>query len=222
MKPALILLIASAVLSACVGAATSSPTLRPGEDLIPTPASLLVGTFVRQTDGLFGYRMLRPANWESVNSIDSRVYATPGFRAQADRIVLRAVNLQAYYKSGTTANGSIIVALFAFEQDPSLDGWTAGVEQNWKSIGIEATLLRTLPQAKIYAVKSPGATDILLVAYAVDENQPLAMELAASGVYADLERLQKEGILEDLATMVASAQAIPQDPQNVDPPLTEQ
>jgi hypothetical protein len=182
----------------------------------------LIDTFVWQTDGLFGYRMLRPANWEPVNSIDRRAYATPGFRGQADRVVLSAVNLQAYYKSGTTASGSIIATLFAFEEDPSLEGWTAGVEQNWKSNGLEATLLRTLPQAKIYAVKSPGASDILLVAYAVDENQPLAMGLAASGVYADVERLQKEGILEDFATMVASAQAIPQDPQNVDPPLTDQ
>ena len=60
-----------------------------------------------------------------------------------------------------------------------------------------------------------------LAAFAVDKNQPLAIELTAAGAYADLERLKQEGIADDFATIVASAQAIPQDPQNVDPPLTD-
>jgi len=219
IKPMLILLIASVVLSACSGTTSLNPTPRPGEDVIPTPVSSLVGTFVWQTDGLFGYRTLRPTNWESMNLIDSRTYGTPGFRAQADRIVLRVVNLQAHYKVGTTPTG-LIATLSLFEQAPSLEGWTAGVEQMWKSDGIESTLLRTLPQAKIYAVKSPGSSDIQqIVAYAVDKDQPLSISLTASGAYADQEFLQREGILDDFAAMVASIQAIPQDPQNVAPLL---
>ena len=213
-----ILLIANLVLSACAGSAPSNSTVRSGGEVIPTPASSLIGNFVWQTDGLFGYRMLRPTNWEPVNSVDAREYGTPSFQSAADRIVLRAINLKAYYKSATSANG-LIAQLALFEQDSSLDGWTKGIEQMWKSDGLESTLLRTLPQARIYSVTSPGSSDVQLVAYAVDQNQPLAISLTASGAYADMDRLQKEGILEDFAMMVASIQAIPQDPQNVDPPL---
>ena len=221
MKSILILLIVDLALSACAGTTSSSTTSQSGAGAIPTPASSLVGSFVWQTDGVFGYRMLRPANWESTKPFDGRDYGIPGFQDKADRIMLRAINLQAYYKSGTSATGTI-AQLALFEKDPSLAGWTRGIEQMWKSNGLESTLLRALPQAKIYLVKSPGVSDVQLVAYAIDQNQPLAMMLTASGTYADLERLQKEGILDDFAAMVASAQAIPQDPQNVEPPLATQ
>ncbi len=219
MKRLLILLIVDLALSACAGSTSSSPTIQSGEGVIPTPASSLVGSFVWQTDGLFGYRMLRPANWESPKPGDGRDYGTPGFQDKADRIMLRAINLKAYYKSATGAAG-VIAQLYLFEKDSSLEGWTKGIEQMWKSDGLESTLLRTLPQAKIYLVKTPGYPNVQLVAYAVDKNQPLGLELTASSAYANMERLQKEGILDDFAAMVASVQAIPQEPQNVDPPLS--
>jgi hypothetical protein len=186
--------------------------------VIPTPASSLVGTFIWQTDGPFGYRMLRPANWVSTKPLDGRYYGTPGFQDKTDRIVLRVINLQAYYKSGTGAHG-VNAQLLLFEKDSSLEGWTKGIERMWKSNGLGFTLLRTLPQAKVYRVKTPGDANIQLVAFAVDHKQPLAMQLTASGVYADMERLQTEGVLDDFVTMVASVQAIPQDPQNIAPPL---
>lgn len=221
MKRILILLIANLALSACAGTTSAISTVQPGEKVMPTPASSLVGSFVWQTDGLFGYRMLRPTNWESTKPYDGRDYGTPGSQDKTDRIMLRTVNLQAYDKSGTSATG-MIAQLALFEKDSSLDGWTKGIEQMWKSSGLEPTLLRTLPQAKIYSVTSAGTSDVQLVAYAVDKDQPLAVSLSASGTYADMERLQKEGILGDFAAMVASLQAIPQDPKNVDPPLTGQ
>ncbi len=220
MKRILILIIVDLALSACAGTTSTISTVQPGEKVIPTPASSLVGSLVWQTDGLFGYRMLRPTNWESANSGDSREYATPGSRAKADRIVLRVVNLQAHYKSATSPTG-LNATLALFEMNSSLEGWTKGVEQNWKSNGIESTLLRRLAQAKIYSVTSPGSSDIQIVAFAVDKNQPLAMDLTASGTYADMERLRKDGILDDFSAMVASAQAIPQDPRDVEPPLKE-
>ncbi len=219
MKRMLILLIVDAALSACASAASSSPTIQSGQGVIPTPASSLVGNFVWQTDGVFGYRMLRPANWESTKPFDGRYYGTPGFQDKTDRLMLRVVNLQAYDESGTSATG-MIAQLALFEKDSSLDGWTKGIEQMWKSDGLEPTLLRRLPQAKIYSVKTPGYSNVQLVAYAVDKNQPLAIELTASGGYANMERLQREGILDDFAMMVASIQAVPQDPQNIDPPLS--
>ncbi len=217
MERILFFLIVPWALSACAGPIASNSTLQP----IPTPASSLVRSFVWQTDGLCGYRMLRPANWESPEPGDGRDYGSPGFQDKADRIMLRAINLQAYYQSAKSLNG-LNVTLFLFEKDSSLEGWTMGIEQNWKSNGLEFTLLRTLPQAKIYLVKSPGSSDVQLVAFAVDKNQPLAIELTAAGAYADLERLKQAGIADDFATIVASAQAIPQDPQNADPSLADQ
>jgi hypothetical protein len=219
MKRILILVIVVLALSACAATASTISAVQPDGKDIPTPTSSLVASLVWQTDGLFGYRMLRPANWESANLVDCRGYATPGFD-KADRIMLRAVNLQAHYKSATSSTG-LNATLALFEMNSSLEGWTRGVEQNWKSNGIESTLLRTLPQAKIYSVTSPSSSDVQLVAFAVDKKQPLAMDLTASGAYADMERLRKEGILDDFSAMAASAQAIPQDPQNVEPPLKE-
>jgi hypothetical protein len=105
--------------------------------------------------------------------------------------------------------------LALFEKDSSLEGWTKGIERMWKSNGLGFTLLRTLPQAKVYRVKTPGDANVQLVAFAVEHKQPLAMQLTASGGYADVERLQTEGVLDDFVTMVASVQAIPQDPQNI-------
>jgi hypothetical protein len=221
MKRILIFLIADLVLVACVPAASSTPTLRASEAVVPTPTSLLVESFVWQTDGVFGYRMLRPAKWQPTAPFDGRSYGTPDFQNTADRIILKAINLKAYYKSGANANG-VIVQLDLFEKDSSLAGWTRGIEQMWKSNGIESILLRTLPQAKIYSVTSPDASDVRFVAYVVDKDQPLAVSLTASGIYADRDRLQKEGVVDDFVTVVTSAQAIPQDPHDVDPPLPRQ
>lgn len=216
----LIVLIANIALSACAGTTSTISMVQPGEKVIPTPASSLVDSFIWQTDGLFGYRMLRPANWESPKPGDGRDYGTPGFQDKTDRLMLRAVNLQAYYKSAANPTG-LNAPLALFEKDSSLEGWTKSIEQMWKSNGISSTLLRTLPQAKIYSVTSPGSSDLQLVAYAIDQNQPLAVSLTAADADADIERLQQEGILDDFAMMVASVQAIPQNPQNVDPLLPE-
>ncbi len=47
----------------------------------------------------------------------------------------------------------------------------------------------------------------------------MTVGLTASGAYANLERLQKEGIVNDLIAMVDSVRALPYDPENVIPPL---
>ncbi len=45
------------------------------------------------------------------------------------------------------------------------------------------------------------------------------LQLLGYGTDRDLTRLEQEGILDDFATMVSSVEAIPQDAQNVQPPL---
>lgn len=212
----LVLLGAGLVTSACAGGVVSQQTIQPTGRAIPTPASSLIGSFVWQTDGRYGYRMLRPAGWDAVDLGMERGYDTPSFLDTADRLQLQAVNYEAL-KSGP---GGVVVQKTLWEQKPDLEAWTAGIRQSWASNGIEFTLLRTLPHARIYLVRSPGGSETQIVALAVDQDQPLGAGLTASGAYNNLERLQEEGLVDDLITMVESMEAIPYDPANVDPPLS--
>jgi hypothetical protein len=185
----------------------------------PTPHSSLISAFVDQTDGVAGYRMLRPTNWTAIGgSIDGRLYIGPGPANAQQGIKVSVLNLKlvAAALGANTVNAQWLL----FQQDPSLVGWTAGVEAMWARDGESFTLLRTLPNAKIYVLSpAPGSGPVVLVAYAIDQGQPLILELQASGTEADLSRLESEGIVDDFATMAGSITAIPADPQNVVPAL---
>lgn len=184
-------------------------------------SSLLVKNFLWQTDGLYGYRMLRPAGWEAVDMKDRRGYRPPGLAGQADQVLLMAFNLQVIAKATQSPTG-LIAQWSLFERDHSLDGWTGGIEQMWASDGLEFSLVRTLPHAKVYLLKPSAASDVIeLAAFAVDDDQPLTIGLEAYGAYADERRLQQEGILDDFATMVASISAVQPDPTNIDPALKD-
>ncbi len=81
-------------------------------------------------------------------------------------------------------------------------------------------VVRSLPSARIYlTIDAPGGNSpqLMLSAYKVDGGQPLVINLLATGTYASLDRLEAEGIVDDLATMVESAHAIPVDTNNVVP-----
>ncbi len=188
-------------------------------DSIPLASSSMVKSFLWQTDGLYGYRMLRPAGWEPIDMKDRRGYHPPGLPSQTDQVLLMAFNLQVIAKA-TESPTSMIAQWALFKRDHSLDGWTAGIERMWTSDGMEFTLVRTLPQAKIYLLK-PKSDLIWVEAYAVDSGQPLTIGLEAHGAYADEARLQQEGLLDDFATMVGSISAIQPDPKNIDPALKD-
>jgi hypothetical protein len=80
--------------------------------------------------------------------------------------------------------------------------------------------LRTLPHAKIYVLSlAAGSPPVVLVAYAIDQGQPLILSLQAAGTEANLSRLEAEGVVADFATMAGSIMAIPADPANVVPAL---
>lgn len=193
------------------------PTPARNNAAIPTPSSQVISNFVWQTDGLCGYHMLRPRKWDSSVS-ECRSYMLPGSQSQTNRLIFRAINYQVRAQGMTDG---ILAQLELFERDPSLDGWTRGIEKMWESNGIEATLLETLSHAKLYAVRSPGSEDLQIVAYVIDQNQPLGIYLTASGIYADLGYLREAGILDDLVTMVSSLQATDYDPANINPELSE-
>jgi hypothetical protein len=205
-----VLLLSVSVLTACAQSNGNS---------IPTPSSSLVNSFLWQTDGVYGYRMLRPAGWEPIDMKDRRGYQPPGLPSQADQVLLMASNLQVIAKA-TESPTSMIAQWGLFERDHSLAGWTGGIEQLWTNTGTKFTLARTLPQAKIYLIK-PASDLLYVVAYAVDNDQPLTIGLEAHGAYADEARLQKEGLLDDFATMVDSISAVQPDPSKTDPALKD-
>lgn len=212
----LTLLVLSLLLAACAATNLPTPTLvTSSTDSIPTPASTLIGQYVWQTDGLCGYRVLRPEGWDASES-ECRAYVPPDLRDRNNRLILRVANYQVLAQQQTEG---IIAQYELFKQHPSLEGWTKGVEQMWESNGIESTLEDTLPQAKIYSVQSPGSSDIQVVALTTNQEQPLVVGLNASGEYADLERLRNEHLWDDFVTMVNILGAINYDPSNVTPSL---
>lgn len=204
------LLLIAGVLTACAQA---------NENNIPLASSLLVKDLLWQTDGLYGYRMLRPAGWKPIDMKDRRGYQPPGLPSQADQVLLMAFNLQVIAKA-TESPTSMIAQWGLFERDHSLSGWTGGIERMWTGNGLSFTLIRTLPHAKIYLLK-PRSDLIWVEAYAVDKDQPLTIGLEAHGIYADERRLQQAGLLDDFATMVASISAVQPDPKNIDPALKD-
>lgn len=172
---------------------------------VPTPTSKLVGKFVQQSDTDFGYQMLRPADWESINLGDSRGYMPPGSTDNADRVLLTATNLLTLSK--TLGQNTQIATLQQFRRDPSLSGWTAIREQDWNAFGAEVKLERSLDRAAIYVAK-PATGQSHLIAYVVDDDQPLVLSLYGYGAYGDRATLAAEGLIDDFATIVASATAL--------------
>lgn len=181
----------------------------------PTPASVAIVSFVWQTDGVCGVRMLRPKGWASSRQ-ECRSFSLHS--SAEDRLELTVINYQ--LTSEQIKNGSI-VQYALFEQDSSLEGWTQNIENSWGNIGIQFTLLNTLPYAKVYSLEIPASTNVEIAALLINQNQPLGLSLIASGSYASLERLQKEGLVDDFLTMLESVEAIPHDPQNLDPIIEE-
>ena len=182
------------------------------------PRSSQIVSFTTQVDGAYGYAMMRPANWIPGSGAfpDGRDYTAPGpFTWGEQGIVMHVVNLSL----PEAAQGSSDLWTI-FEQHPTLADWTAGIENRSLLGGSTMTLLRTLPEARIYSVTNPVVTShVFLAAYAVDQGQPLVVHLDAFGSDADLDRLEQEGLVDDLATMVASLRAVPPDATNLRPAL---
>jgi hypothetical protein len=179
-------------------------------------AAVLLGDPVEAQDAAeYGYARLRPAGWSATDLGTGRLYVAPGGADGQLPMSLSAVN---YLVLAPSSNG-IVAERALFEQHPSLDGWTAAMEQFWRSIGGEATLLRALPEARIYELAMPEPSGLSLVALVVDGTQPIAVTLHASGSDADAVHLEQSGALADFVTMVESVRQVPYDPGNVVPEL---
>lgn len=197
----------------------SSPTMA----ALPDPSSPLVGSFVQQTDGKFGYQMLRPGEWDPIHLGDARGYFPKGTigkegQIKADRVLLSVVNLQTL--SSSFAESVQIATLLQFEEHPTLSGWTSVLEQSWQKMSIPFKKLNVLPNAAVYAL-TPIPGQIHLVGYVVDNGTPLVVSLYGFGTFGSLESLTEAGLVADFETMVASAHAFKGGPGAIDPPLTE-
>lgn len=183
---------------------------------LPNPESSLITNFVLQTDGVFGYQMLRPANWDAVHLGDARGFLPLGSADQADRVLLRVVN---YQTLGSQLDPSTqLLPLIQFQENPSLEGWVAARERGWEGVNIPFQQEQQLPNAVIYSLMPPTG-ELTLVASIIDREQPLALVLDGFGAYSTKEALIRDGIFQDFITMVESVAAT--DTMTVDPPLDE-
>jgi len=192
-----------------------------GQGSIPAAKSAEVGSLIWQTDGVYGYQMLRPADWNATDQSGARLFGMPDSAQGADGVAISVLKA-AQAERAPTESGTPSIILGLFRKNPTFEGWIAGIEQATTSAGGTVTVVRSLPAARIYlTLDAPEglAPMLMLSAYKVDNGRPLVIVLLATGAYATLDRLEAAGIVDDFATMVESARAIPLDPGNVAPPL---
>ncbi len=130
-------------------------------------------------------------------------------------------NLQVLAAQSGRANTSV-AQLELFRQHPDFAGWTAAVEQMMRTDHDTYQLVRTLPEAKLYAITAMAGTAqpaLVVVAYAVSGGVPFTLALTASGTYGELGTLERDGILDDFAPMAGSIAPVPVDASHVSPPL---
>jgi hypothetical protein len=211
----LFFLIAGGMLASC-----AAPAAQPDQTAIPTPASALTERFVWQTDGPYGYRVLRPANWSASDLGTSRLYSQPGLAGKADRFSLEAFNVQVAGQNAEIA-GEMDANWSLFKDGPSLEAWSSAMQEHvWKSLNIKATFEQDIPQGKVYLLQWPNNSTVIdVVALIVVDDQPLMLGLQASGAYADVQRLRTEGVWDDFIAMAESMQPVPQDKKEIQPPM---
>jgi len=203
-----------------------------GQGSIPAAKSAEVGSLIWQTDGVYGYQMLRPADWNATDQSGARLFWMPDSAQGTDFVAISVVDA-AQAEVAPTESGTPSIILDLFSKNPTFEGWIAGIEQAMASAGGTVTIVRSFPTGTVTMVRSlpaariyltldapEGAAPMLMLsAYKVDDGMPLVIILLATGAYATLDRLEAAGIVDDFATVVESARAIPLDPGNVAPPL---
>ncbi len=180
-------------------------SLAPVHATPPKPSSPFVEGFVLETDDVYGYEILRPSSWTSIDLGDRRGYLPPGSAGQPNRIALAVTNLRTVSDASFGTNG-LIANYELFLQDPSLSAWMEKTQVLWESNGTRYNLVRELTDARIYAVK-PGPEEIQLIAYVVSDGQPLGVGMYGFGTFSNLQQLESTGLLADFETMVTSVSA---------------
>jgi hypothetical protein len=171
----------------------------------PKASSRVVGNFADQPDTRFGYRIHRPAGWESLDAGDRRAYVTPGGTMKADHVVLGVANLT--LEANHLGGHSEILGMEEFERNPSLATWTTSRERFWRVYGIPFEREPSGPGMAIYNL-AQGDGKSHSVAYVLDRGQLLLLSMDGSGVYRDRGRLARAGLLRDFRAMAATLTAL--------------
>jgi hypothetical protein len=208
--PALAIVALTAVAAlGCAPAPTPTGSAQPGHPL---------GALVNQSDGRFGYEMLRPAGWAAVEAAPGRGYLDARSLQDA-RLGLVVTNLAVAARSVADPQGEL-PQWEAFRRDPTLDGWTSGIERMWRSNGIDYQTLKATSTAKVYLTSYGANRELQVVAFVVRSGQPLVVGLQGTASHPLLDRSQlSASLLGDFMTIVDSLKAIPVDPNNVAPSL---
>lgn len=188
------------------------------------PESAIIDNFVVQMDGEFGYRMLRPANWVAIHLGTTRGYRSAEVTSEPNRLLLTISNLEVL--ATISPEGPLVRPWLEFQESDSFEAWMEQREAAWTQMGQTMNLSfkrhSTLPNGAIYVLVLPDQEQVQLIGYVVDDDRPLAVSLEGFGTYGQLDTLEGEGLLDDFATMLQSAEAIEPDPETVDPPLPSQ
>lgn len=170
----------------------------------PAPSSDLVGQFTWEVDNQFGYQILRPATWESMDLGDMRAYLPPDSTGKADRVMLGVSNM--LKGSNSLPSNTYMAGMRGFEQKGTLAAWQKEREALWHSLGISFYLLQQSSNSAIYVVEW-APNQLQLIAHVVDKGQPLIVVLYGFGFFSNVGELTKAGLLTDFQTMVASVTA---------------
>lgn len=188
----------------------------------PHPASPTIQGFVEQIDGEFGYRMLRPANWEPIHLGAVRGYRFAASAAGEDRLLLTVGNLAVM--AAQASAGTQVAPWVEFQQSDSLEAWMQQREAAWtqvaQSTGLSFERYMTLPNGAVYLLLLPEQS-LQLIAYLLDDGHPLTVSLEGFGAYVQRSKLEESGLSADFLTMLRSAQAIEPDVERIDPPLPQ-
>ncbi len=215
----LAILAAWAVLRPSAGAARAGGS---GQGSIPPAKSVEVAGFVWQTDGVYGYEMLRPAAWTMADMGTLRRYLAPPGSAGGGSLELQALNLKARPDApdGTAGVPEGMRELRdRFDATPNLADWAKGLQELLPQNQPPVEQIAEVPGAMIYQQRYDKTSRVATVLFAlvVREGQPLILALNAGGSYRDLEALRAGGVWDDFLTMIDSLHPIPPDPNNVAP-----
>jgi len=178
-----------------------------------------MGSLTWQTDGLYGYRMLRPADWQAINMGAARGYSSLDFTGNTDYFMLIVANPE-ISKQAPQQFASMKTAWEQYEKNPTLSGWTKGIERVWKENGVSYTLEVKMSNARIYSV-TLSSSQVQLVGFVLDKQGPLVIEMDVFGGLANLENLRNVGFVNEFSDIVTGAGIIPSDPKNINPPFPE-
>lgn len=173
-----------------------------------------VSEFVWQTDGAYGYQMLRPAGWTMSDTGSNRDYTAPGSGATAV-LALHVLNLRA--KPVAETRWGIGAWLDKFDAAPTLEDWVARLDEYDFRGAEKAALPEDLASDAVIYIGQTEAQNIQPMAFKVSEGQPLLIALTGGAAAYDLDSLKASGLWDDFLTMLRSARPIPIDAEQVTP-----